>query len=68
MEKTGFKVICGAPTTLAVKGLMIMMSLQKCECLALVVLMMALVILMIPAGLCLFDDSYGRSLTIPDAS
>ena len=25
MEKTGFKVICGAPTTLAVKGLMMMM-------------------------------------------
>ena len=25
MEKTGCKVICGAPTTLAVKGLMIMM-------------------------------------------
>ena len=24
MEKTGFKVICGAPTTLAVKGLMMM--------------------------------------------
>ena len=26
MEKTGCKVICGAPTTLAVKGLMIMMK------------------------------------------
>ena len=25
MEKTGCKIICGAPTTLAVKGLMIMM-------------------------------------------
>ena len=24
MEKTGRKIICGAPTTLAVKGLMIM--------------------------------------------
>ena len=30
MEKTGYKIICGAPTTLAVKGLMmmIMMSLS----------------------------------------
>ena len=27
MEKTGCKIICGAPTTLAVKGLMMMMSL-----------------------------------------
>ena len=26
MEKTGCKVICGAPTTLAVKGLMMMMK------------------------------------------
>ena len=25
MEKTGCKIICGAPTTLAVKGLMVMM-------------------------------------------
>ena len=25
MEKTGGKIICGAPTTLAVKGLMVMM-------------------------------------------
>ena len=25
MEKTGCKIICGAPTTLAVKGLMMMM-------------------------------------------
>ena len=25
MEKTGWKIICGAPTTLAVKGLMMMM-------------------------------------------
>ena len=27
MEKTGFKIMCGAPTTLAVKGLMMMMML-----------------------------------------
>ena len=27
MEKTGCKIICGAPTTLAVKGLMMMMML-----------------------------------------
>ena len=26
MEKTGFKIICGAPATLAVKGLMMMMT------------------------------------------
>ena len=26
MEKTGCKIICGAPTTLTVKGLMMMMS------------------------------------------
>ena len=26
IEKTGCKIICGAPTTLAVKGLMIMMN------------------------------------------
>ena len=28
MEKTGCKIICGAPTTLAVKGLMIMMMMN----------------------------------------
>ena len=28
MEKTGCKVICGAPTTLAVKGLMMMMMMK----------------------------------------
>ena len=27
MEKTGYKVICGAPTTLAVKGLMMLMMM-----------------------------------------
>ena len=27
MEKTGCKIICGAPTTLAIKGLMMMMHL-----------------------------------------
>ena len=31
MEKTGCKIICGAPTTLAVKGLMMMvMMTQRC--------------------------------------
>ena len=29
MEKTGGKIICGAPTTLAVKGLMMIMILVK---------------------------------------
>ena len=27
MEKTGCKIICGVPTTLAVKGLMVMMMM-----------------------------------------
>ena len=31
MEKTGCKIICGAPTTLAVKGLMMMM-MMGCTC------------------------------------
>ena len=31
MEKTGYKIICGAPTTLAVKGLMMMMMTQSCD-------------------------------------
>ena len=30
MEKTGCKIICGAPTTLAVKELMMMMVMIKC--------------------------------------
>ena len=29
MEKTGCKIICGAPTTLAVKGLMMMMRVKN---------------------------------------
>ena len=29
MEKTGCKIICGAPTTLAVKGLMMMMMMTE---------------------------------------
>ena len=29
MEKTGCKIICGAPTTLAVKGLMMMMTIKE---------------------------------------
>ena len=29
MEKTGCKIICGAPTTLAVKGLMMMMMMSN---------------------------------------
>ena len=28
MEKTGCKIICGAPTTLAVEGLMMMMMMK----------------------------------------
>ena len=30
MEKTGCKIICGAPTTLAVKGLMLMIMMINC--------------------------------------
>ena len=30
MEKTGCKIICGDPTTLAVKGLMMMMMVLIC--------------------------------------
>ena len=30
MEKTGCKIICGAPTTLAAKGLMMMMMISMC--------------------------------------
>ena len=30
MEKTGCKIICGAPTTLAIKGLMMMMMMSLC--------------------------------------
>ena len=29
MEKTGCEIICGAPTTLAVKGLMMMMTMMR---------------------------------------
>ena len=29
MEKTGCKIICGAPTTLAFKGLMMMMIMRR---------------------------------------
>ena len=29
MEKTGYKIICGAPTTLAVMGLMMIMMREK---------------------------------------
>ena len=32
MEKTGFKINCGAPTTLAVKGLMMMMMMMMMIC------------------------------------
>ena len=31
MEETGCKIICGAPTTLAVKGLMMMMMMMVCS-------------------------------------
>ena len=32
MEKTGCKIICGAPTTFAVKGLMMMMMMMVMSC------------------------------------
>ena len=31
MEETGFEIVCGAPTTLAVKGLMMMMMMAECS-------------------------------------
>ena len=31
MEETGCKIICGAPTTLAVKGLMMMMMMMPSD-------------------------------------
>ena len=31
MEKTGYKIICGAPLTLAVKGLMMMMMVKEVQ-------------------------------------
>ena len=34
MEKTGYKIFCGAPTTLAVKGLMMMMMTMMVFCLS----------------------------------
>ena len=33
MEKTGCEIICGAPTTLAVKGLMMMMMIMMTKAL-----------------------------------
>ena len=38
MEKTGCKIICGAPTTLAVKGLMMMITSKKWPSMSLPVL------------------------------
>ena len=32
MEKTGYNIICGAPTTLVVKGLMMMTMMMMCVC------------------------------------
>ena len=34
MEKTGSEIICGAPTTLAVKGLMMMMMMEWVDSMA----------------------------------
>ena len=31
MKKTGCKIICGAPTTLAVKGLMMMLMMNRAK-------------------------------------
>ena len=32
MEKTGCKIICGAPMTLMVQGLLMMMMVSLCQC------------------------------------
>ena len=55
MEKTGCKIICGAPTTLAVKGLMMMMMVIKqvyvlIQCLRCRLLSAAMLIVAIDSG------------------
>ena len=42
MEKTGCKIICGAPTTLAVKGLMMMMMMMIMMMMMMMMMMTAL--------------------------
>ena len=40
MEKTGCKIICGAPTTLAVKGLMMMIMMMMIMLMMMMLMMM----------------------------
>ena len=47
MEKTSCKIICGAPTTLAVKGLMMMMMKKKGS-----------IVLHIPVAGCILDQNF----------
>ena len=49
MEKTGCKIICGAPTTLAVKGLMMMMMTNAFVVVVVVVLFVNALSLVFPA-------------------
>ena len=46
MEKTGCKIICGAPTTLAVKELMMMMVVVM----TMMIIMMMMIMLMTSVG------------------
>ena len=46
MEKTCCKIICGAPTTLAVKGLMMMMVVVM----TMMIIMMMMIMLMTSVG------------------
>ena len=43
MEKTGFKIICGAPTTLSVKGLTMMMMIMMMMMMMMMIIMIELV-------------------------
>ena len=44
MEKTGCKIICGAPMTLAVKGLMMMMMMMMMMVMMVMMVMMMMMI------------------------
>ena len=46
MEKTGYKIICDAPTTLAVKGLMIVMMMMMMIMMMMLMMMMMMMMMM----------------------
>ena len=47
IEKSGCKVICGAPTTLAVKGLMMMMMMLLLLLLLMMLMMLMMMVVMV---------------------